>query len=44
THARFALQTAPGVFRSVAVLECERFDGIGPLLRHYLAEHDGPGL
>ena len=39
THARFALQTAPDVFRSVAVLECERFDGIVPLLRHYLADH-----
>jgi glucokinase len=44
THARFALQTAPGVFRSVAVLECERFDGIVPLLRHYLADHADPGL
>jgi len=39
THARFALQTAPGVFRSVSVLRCEDFDGIVPLLRHYLLEH-----
>ena len=39
THARFALQTAPGVFRHVAVLECERFDGVVSLLRHYLSEH-----
>ena len=39
THARFALQTAPDVFRSVSVLECEGFEGIVPLLRHYLAQH-----
>ena len=39
THARFALQTAPGVFRSVQVLRCDDFEGIVPLLRHYLAEH-----
>ncbi len=39
THARFALQTAPGSFRSVAVLRCEDFDGIVPLLQHYLREH-----
>jgi glucokinase len=39
THARFALQTAPGVFRSVRVLKCDDFDGIVPLLRFYLADH-----
>ncbi|WP_020651700.1 glucokinase [Massilia niastensis] len=39
THARFALQTAPGVFRSVRVLRCDDFEGIVPLLRHYLADH-----
>jgi glucokinase len=39
THARFALQTAPGVFRSVRVLKCDDFAGIVPLLRFYLAEH-----
>jgi glucokinase len=39
THARFALQTAPGVFRSVRVLQCDDFEGIVPLLRFYLAEH-----
>ena len=39
THARFALQTAPGVFRSVRVLKCAEFDGIVPLLRFYLADH-----
>ena len=41
THARFALQTAPGVFRQVSVLRCEDFDGIVPLLRHYLHQHAG---
>jgi glucokinase len=39
THARFALQTAPGVFRHVAVLRCDDFEGIVPLLRFYLAGH-----
>ncbi|MDY0977984.1 glucokinase [Massilia sp. CFBP9012] len=39
THARFALQTAPGVFRSVQVLRCDDFEGIVPLLRHYLRDH-----
>jgi hypothetical protein len=33
THARFALQTAPGAYRSVRVLKCDEFDGIVPLLR-----------
>ncbi|MDP3672548.1 MAG: glucokinase [Telluria sp.] len=40
THARFALQTAPDVFRSVRVLKCDDFEGIVPLLRFYLADHD----
>jgi glucokinase len=39
THARFALQTAPGTYRSVQVLKCDDFDGIVALLRFYLAEH-----
>jgi len=39
THARFALQTAPGQFRSVSVLRCDDFPGIVPLLRHYLQDH-----
>jgi glucokinase len=39
THARFALQTAPGTYRSVRVLKCDDFDGIVPLLRFYLSEH-----
>jgi glucokinase len=44
THARFALQTAPGVFRSVRVLRCDDFEGIVPLLQFYLADHDGAAL
>ncbi len=40
THARFALQTAPDVFRSVRVLRCDDFEGIVPLLRFYLSDHD----
>jgi glucokinase len=40
THARFALQTAPGVYRAVRVLKCDEFDGIVPLLRFYLSEHE----
>ncbi|MES2150630.1 MAG: glucokinase [Pseudomonadota bacterium] len=39
THARFALQTAPGVFRSVRVLKCDDFEDIVALLRFYLADH-----
>jgi glucokinase len=40
THARFALQVAPGTYRSVRVLKCDEFDGIVPLLRFYLSEHE----
>ena len=39
THARFALQTAPGTYRSVRVLKCDDYSGIVPMLRFYLAEH-----
>jgi glucokinase len=39
THARLALQTAPGTYRSVRVLQCDDFEGIVPLLRFYLAKH-----
>ena len=39
THARFGLETAPGVLGQVAVLRCDDFDGIVPLLHAYLAEH-----
>ncbi|RSZ57720.1 glucokinase [Massilia atriviolacea] len=41
THARFALETAPGVLRSVRVLKCDDFPGIVPLLHTYLADHSG---
>jgi glucokinase len=41
THARFALEAAPGVLRSVAVLHCDDFSGIVPLLHAYLAQHAG---
>ncbi|QOY93753.1 glucokinase [Massilia sp. UMI-21] len=41
THARFALQSAPGVFGAVRVLKCEDFEGIVPLLRYYLRDHAG---
>jgi glucokinase len=40
THARFALQMAPGTYRAVRVLKCDEFDGIVPLLRFYLSEHE----
>jgi glucokinase len=41
THARFALEVAPGVLRSVAVLHCDGFSGIVPLLHAYLGQHGG---
>ena len=41
THARFALETAPGVLRAVRVLKCDDFTGIVPLLHSYLADHAG---
>jgi len=41
THARFALETAPGVLRQTAVLRCDEYSGIVPLLNAYLAEHGG---
>ena len=44
THARFALETAPGVVRSVRVLQCDDYSGIVPLLRAYLADHEGVRL
>jgi glucokinase len=39
THARFALEIAPGVVRSVRVLKCDDYPGILPLLHDYLAAH-----
>jgi glucokinase len=44
THARFALQTAPGAYAGVRVLRCDDFEGIVPLLRFYLAEQGNPRL
>jgi glucokinase len=44
THARFALETAPGVLRSVRVLKCDDFSGIVPLLHSYLSDHKGVRL
>src|SRR3954464_13752618 len=44
THARFALESAPGVFRSVTVLKCDDFSGILPMLRSYIDEHAGARL
>ncbi|MDB5951741.1 MAG: glucokinase [Massilia sp.] len=41
THARFALETAPGVLRAVRVLKCDDFTGIVPLLHSYLLDHAG---
>lgn len=39
THARFALETAPGAFQSVQVLKCDDYAGIEPLLHAYLGSH-----
>jgi glucokinase len=41
THARFGLETAPGVLRQVAVLRCDDYTGIVPLLHAYLAQAGG---
>src|SRR3954469_23418489 len=41
THARFALEGAPGVLRNVAVLLCDDYAGIVPLLNAYLAQTGG---
>jgi len=41
THARLGLETAPGVLGQVAVLRCDDFDGIIPLLHAYLEQHPG---
>jgi glucokinase len=41
THARFALESAPGVLRNVAVLLCDDYPGIVPLLNAYLAQLGG---
>ncbi|RJG22396.1 glucokinase, partial [Massilia cavernae] len=44
THARLALETAPGEFGAVRVLRCDDFEGIVPLMRFYLADHSGVAL
>jgi glucokinase len=41
THARFALESAPGVLRNVVVLLCDDYAGIVPLLNAYLAQTGG---
>ncbi|MBQ5941309.1 glucokinase [Massilia sp. AB1] len=41
THARFGLETAPGVLSKVAVLRCDEYSGIVPLLDAYLAQIQG---
>ena len=41
THARFTLETAPGVFEAVQVLKCDEYAGIIDLLRAYLDQHPG---
>jgi glucokinase len=38
THARFALESAPGALHNVAVLLCDDYPGIVPLLNAYLAQ------
>ncbi|NIA57524.1 glucokinase [Massilia sp. TW-1] len=43
THARFALEIAPGVLRNVAVLLCDDYPGIAPLLNAYLAQTQAQG-
>ena len=41
THARFALESSPGVFEAVRVLKCDDYVGIIPLLHAYLDGHQG---
>ncbi|MFD2366578.1 glucokinase [Pseudoduganella sp. GCM10020061] len=41
THARLALEMAPGVLGAVRILKCDDYPGILPLLRAYLLEHGG---
>jgi glucokinase len=43
THARLGLEIAPGVLRSVAVLLCDGYPGIVPLLTAYLAQAQAGG-
>ncbi|MFZ6774866.1 glucokinase [Undibacterium sp. SXout7W] len=41
THARFTLESSPGVFDAVRVLKCDDYAGIIPLLHAYLDAHRG---
>ncbi|HEY5798794.1 MAG TPA: glucokinase, partial [Burkholderiaceae bacterium] len=41
THARFALEAAPGVYDAVAVFKCDDYSGIVPLVHAYLERHSG---
>lgn len=41
THARFTLETAPGVFDAVKIFKCDDYSGIIPLVEAYLSEHQG---
>ncbi len=41
THARFTLETAPGVFEAVKIYQCDDYTGIIPLVESYLNEHPG---
>ena len=44
THARFGLETAPGVLARVAVLRCDDYGGIVPLLHAYLGQQATPRI
>ncbi|MFZ6846862.1 glucokinase [Undibacterium sp. RuRC25W] len=39
THARFTLESSPGIFDAVQVLKCDEYSGIIDLLRAYLDQH-----
>lgn len=41
THARLALEIAPGTLRSVRKFKCDEYAGLLPLLQDYLREHSG---
>ena len=41
THARFGLETSPGVLRHIVVLLCDDYSGILPMVQAYLAQHSG---
>ncbi|MCH8619971.1 glucokinase [Undibacterium sp. TS12] len=41
THARFTLESSPGVFEAVRVFKCDDYTGIIPLLREYVSGNPG---